>query len=342
MEHTNDHRPIRPYIPAENRYSPHFFRRAGTTGLQLPLVSFGLWHNFGEGDDLFLSREMLRKAFDLGITHFDLANNYGPPYGTAEENFGRLLKRDFLAYRDELIISTKAGYDMWPGPYGHGGSRKYLMNSLDQSLERMGLDYVDIFYHHCPDPSTPLEETVLALSDICRQGKALYIGISNYYDVAQMQEIHRLLEKYHVPFVLNQLKYSMFDRELEAQMEFASEAGYGIIAFSPLAQGLLTDKYLGGIPANSRASNNLSYLQKDSLSPERLEKVRALNEIATQRGQSLAQLALSWILRNPSVCSVLVGSSSVQQLEENAKIVQASSFSSDELEQIETVLRDSE
>lgn len=341
MEQINDHRPTAPYIPAANRYTTDFYRRAGKTGLRLPLVSIGLWHNFGEGDDLYLGREILRKAFDLGITHFDLANNYGPPYGSAEENFGRIFKRDFAPLRDEMIIATKAGYDMWPGPYGVGGSRKYLMSSLDQSLKRMRLEYVDIFYHHCPDPETPPEETVLALADICRQGKALYAGISNYYEVGQVQEWHRLLTKYQVPFVLNQLNYSMFERKAEEQMQFAEDAGYGIIAFSPLSQGILTGKYLNGIPENSRADKSFSYLGSDSISPEKMEKVRLLSELAARRGQSLAQMALFWVLRNPSICSVLVGCSNVRQLEENVRLIESGDFSRDELSTIESILKGS-
>ncbi|WNJ20900.1 aldo/keto reductase [Pontibacter sp. G13] len=338
MMNTNDHRPIASYLPNAERYQPDFYKPAGQSGLQLPLVSLGLWHNFGEGDDLFECRNILRKAFDLGITHFDLANNYGPPYGAAEENFGRLFKRDFAGYRDELIISTKAGYDMWAGPYGRGGSRKYLMSSLDQSLKRMGLEYVDIFYHHCPDPRTPLKETVLALADICRQGKALYIGISNYYEVDQMKEMCRLMEHYEVPFVLNQLKYSMFERKAEAQMEFAEEAGYGVIAFSPLAQGLLTDKYLNGIPKDSRAMNPKSYLKSGSITPEKLSQIEELNQIAASRNISLAQMALLWVLRQPAVCSVLAGVSRVKQLEENVKLVGQAPLTLEEQQQIEMIL----
>lgn len=335
---TNDHRPVATYLPNQERYQPEFYQRAGRSGLQLPLVSLGLWHNFSEADDLYVCRDILRKAFDLGITHFDLANNYGPPYGSAEENFGRLFKQDFVPYRDELIISTKAGFDMWDGPYGAGGSRKYLMSSLDQSLKRMGLEYVDIFYHHCPDPHTPVEETVLALADICRQGKALYIGISNYYEVAQMQEMCQLMEKYHVPFVLNQLKYSMFERKAEEQMAWAEEAGYGVIAFSPLAQGLLTNKYLNGIPEGSRANDSRSYLQSDSITPDKIEKLKALNQIASDRNTSLAQLALLWVLRQSAVCSVLVGVSRIAQLEDNVQVAGQPPLSEEEQQAIEAVL----
>ncbi|WP_109832033.1 aldo/keto reductase [Reichenbachiella versicolor] len=338
MKTTNDHRPVGAYIPNEDRYKSEFFKNAGKTGLQLPLVSLGLWHNFGEGDDLFQGRKILRKAFDLGITHFDLANNYGPPYGSAEENFGRLFKKDFANYRHELVIATKAGYDMWPGPYGNGGSRKYLFNSLDQSLQRMGLDYVDIFYHHRPDPTTPMEETVLALSDMVRQGKALYIGISNYYEVEQMTEMCQLMEKYNVPFVLNQLKYSMFERKPEQQVAWAEEAGYGIIAFSPLAQGVLTDKYLNGIPEDSRVAKSESYLKQDDTFLSRVEKVKALNEVAQDRGISLAQMALLWVLRQKSVCSVLAGASREEQLEENVKLMEQPALTADELDRIEKIL----
>lgn len=338
MRKTNDHRPVAPYLPNPDRYQPEFYKRAGKSGLQLPLLSLGLWHNFSEADDLYIGRKILRKAFDLGITHFDLANNYGPPYGSAEENFGRLFKKDFVPYRDELIISTKAGYDMWPGPYGTGGSRKYLFSSLDQSLKRMGLEYVDIFYHHHPDPHTPMEETVMALGDICKQGKALYIGISNYYEVDQMQEMCRLMEKHHVPFVLNQLKYSMFERKAEEQMQWAEDAGYGVIAFSPLAQGLLTNKYLNGIPEGSRAMKSQSYLKKDSITAEKMEKIKALNQMASERQISLAQMALLWVLRQPSVCSVLAGASRVEQLEENVKLMELEPLHSEELRLIESVL----
>jgi len=336
---TNDHRPLVPYLPFQNRYQEEFYNYAGKTGLQLPLISLGLWHNFSEGDDLYVARNILRKAFDLGITHFDLANNYGPPYGSAEENFGRMFKKDFMTYRDEIIISTKAGYDMWPGPYGKGGSRKYLISSIDQSLKRMQLDYVDIFYHHRPDPKTPIEETVMALSDICRQGKALYIGISNYYELDQVKEISRLMEKHSVPFVLNQLKYSMLERKAEAQMEWAALAGYGIIAFSPLAQGILTNKYLHGIPEGSRAKKCDSYLSRENITSEKIQMIKTLNQVATERQISLAQMALMWVLRQPAVCSLLAGASKVEQLEENVKLLDQLPLNVDELQIIESVLR---
>ncbi|MBN1122061.1 MAG: aldo/keto reductase [Anaerolineae bacterium] len=312
--------------------------RSGRSGLKLPAISLGLWHNFGGIDPLENGRAMLHRAFDLGITHFDLANNYGPPPGSAEETFGAILRKDFAAHRHELVISTKAGYWMWNGPYGEWGSRKYLISSLDQSLRRMGLDYVDIFYHHRPDPETPLEETMGALDHVVRQGKALYAGISNY-DAEQTREAVRILNDLGTPCLINQVKYSMFVRwPEEALLDTAQELGIGLIFFSPLAQGLLTDRYLDGIPEGSRASKPSGFLKKDQVTEENVNKARRLNDIARERGQSLAQMALAWVLRHPASTSALIGTSSVQQVEENAAAVEKLDFSADELQAIEDIL----
>jgi len=302
------------YVAAENRYERMPYRRSGRSGLRLPGVSLGLWQNFGHDRPLDTSRAIVRRAFDLGITHFDLANNYGPPYGSAEENFGRLLQQDLMPYRDELIISSKAGYDMWPGPYGEWGSRKYLLASLDQSLQRMGLDYVDIFYSHRFDPETPLEETMGALDSAVRHGKALYVGISSY-SAAKTREAHAILHELGTPLVIHQPSYSMLNRWIEPELlDVLGELGAGCIVFSPLAQGMLTDKYLDGIPEGSRASRDGS-LSPSLIDDQALAKIKALNEIASRRGQTLAQLALAWTLRDPRVTSTLVGASSVEKLD---------------------------
>jgi L-glyceraldehyde 3-phosphate reductase len=323
------------YVAASGRYESIPYRRCGRSGLKLPAISLGLWHNFGHDRPLETQRDITRRAFDLGITHFDLANNYGPPYGSAEENFGRLLATDFKPYRDELVISSKAGYDMWPGPYGDWGSRKYLLSSLDQSLGRLGLDYVDIFYSHRFDPETPLEETVGALDSAVRAGKALYVGISSY-NSERTAEAARLLRELGTPLLIHQPSYSMLNRWIEEDglLDTLEEAGAGCIAFSPLAQGLLTDKYLTGVPAGSRAAQGKS-LDPDTLDDDRLGRVRALNEIAGRRGQSLAQLALAWALRDSRVTSVLVGASSVKQLEDNVGALGNLDFGSEELTEID-------
>jgi L-glyceraldehyde 3-phosphate reductase len=322
------------YVAAEARYDRLPYRRCGTSGLMLPAISLGLWQNFGHDRPLDTSRAIVRRAFDLGITHFDLANNYGPPYGSAEENFGRLLEQDLRPYRDELVISSKAGYDMWPGPYGDHGSRKYLLASLDQSLQRMGLDYVDIFYSHRFDPETPLEETMGALDSAVRQGKALYAGISSY-SPAKTKEAAAILRDLGTPLLIHQPSYSMFNRWIEdGLLDTLGELGVGCIVFSPLAQGMLTDKYLNGVPSDSRAAQNGSF-SPDLLSDEALERVRGLNEIAQERGQSLAQLALAWTLRDPRVTSALVGASSVAQLEANVASLERLDLSDDELAAID-------
>ena len=315
------------------------YRRCGKSGIKLPALSLGLWHNFGHVDVLENARQMLRDAFDAGVTHFDLANNYGPPYGSAEENFGRILKQDFKGYRDELIISTKAGYDMWPGPYGDWGSKKYLVSSLDQSLKRMNLEYVDIFYHHRPDPETPLEETMGALDLIVRQGKALYVGISNYKPAEAASAI-RILRELGTPCLIHQPKYSMFVRWVEeGLLDLLEEEGVGCIPFSPLAQGLLTSKYLKGIPAGSRAAKAHGHLQETDITDEKVEQIRQLNELAQARNQSLAQMALAWLLKDPRVTSVLIGASSPAQLADSLKSLHNTKFNSDELEQIESILK---
>jgi L-glyceraldehyde 3-phosphate reductase len=322
------------YLPAPDRYERMQYRRSGRSGLQLPALSLGLWNNFGGEFPFESGRAIVRRAFDLGITHFDLANNYGPPYGSAEENFGRMLAHDLRPYRDELVISTKAGYDMWPGPYGDRGSRKYLLASLDQSLGRMGLDYVDIFYSHRFDPETPLEETMGALASAVRQGKALYAGISSY-SPAKTREAARLLRELGTPLLIHQPSYSLLNRWIEPELlDVLEEEGAGCIVFSPLAQGMLTDKYLDGIPEGSRASRGET-LSPDLITDEALEKIRALNEIARARGQSLAQLAIAWTLRDPRVTSALAGASSVEQLEANVAALERLDFTDDELAEID-------
>ncbi|MBA4299358.1 L-glyceraldehyde 3-phosphate reductase [Algoriphagus alkaliphilus] len=335
----NDHNPLLPYQPASDRYDQMKYRYCGKSGLMLPEISLGLWHNFGHNADLTLGRKILRRAFDLGICHFDLANNYGPPFGSAEENFGRILKKDFLPYRDELLISSKAGWDMWPGPYGNFGSRKYLIASCDQSLKRMGLEYVDIFYHHRPDPNTPLEETMGALDQLVRQGKALYVGISQYSaeDTAKAYEI---LKSLGTPLLIHQPRYSMIDRWVEnGLMDVLGQKGVGGIAFSPLEQGMLTDKYLKGIPADSRAAKDGRYLKPEQVAPEKLEMISKLNDIALKRGQSLAQMAIAWLLKDSRITSVLIGVSKPEQLDDNVAAVKNSTFSSEEITQIKTILR---
>jgi L-glyceraldehyde 3-phosphate reductase len=322
------------YVASEDRYTRHPYRRSGRSGLQLPAVSLGLWQNFGDESPISTQRAILRRAFDLGVTHFDLANNYGPPYGAAEINFGRLFREDFVPYRDELVISTKAGYDMWPGPYGEWGSRKYLLASLDQSLKRMGVDYVDIFYSHRFDPDTPLEETMGALDTAVRSGKALYAGISSY-SPERTTDAAAILRSLGTPLLIHQPSYSMLNRWIEGGLLDVLEAeGAGCIAFSPLAQGLLTTKYLDGVPAGSRASRNGS-LSQGQLTEQTLAHVRALNSIAAERGQSLAQMAISWTLRDPRVTSALVGASSVAQLEENLAAADKTTFAAEEIAAID-------
>ncbi|PTX16294.1 L-glyceraldehyde 3-phosphate reductase [Halanaerobium congolense] len=327
-----------PYLADENRYEKMQYNYTGNSGLKLPAVSLGLWHNFGGVDTLENARKMLRKAFDLGITHFDLANNYGPPAGSAEETMGILMEKDFRPYRDQLVISSKAGYYMWPGPYGEWGSRKYLISSLDQSLKRMGLDYVDIFYHHRPDPDTPLEETIGALKQIQDQGKALYVGISNY-NAEQTKKAVEVAENLGVKLLLNQYNYSIFDRwsEEDNLLETLSDTEMGSIIYSPLSQGLLTDKYLNGIPADSRAAKESGFLKKDSITEEKLDKIRELNSMASDRGQSLSQMALAWVL-DQGVTSVLVGASKVDQIIENVGSLKNTEFSNDELAAIEAIV----
>jgi L-glyceraldehyde 3-phosphate reductase len=324
-----------PYVPAEDRYESMSYRRSGRSGLKLPSVSLGLWHNFGHDKPLDTQRAIVRRAFDRGVTHFDLANNYGPPPGSAEENFGRLLATDLGPYRDELVISTKAGYDMWPGPYGEWGSRKYLLSSLDQSLRRMGLDYVDIFYSHRFDPETPLHETMGALDAAVRQGKALYVGISSY-SAQRTEEAAQILRDLGTPAVIHQPSYSLLNRWIEEDLvDVLEREGIGCIAFSPLAQGMLTDKYLGGaIPDDSRAAQD-RFLKQDMLTPEALTHVRALNELAAERGQSLAQMAIAWTLRDERVTSALIGASSVAQLDENLAALDNLEFSEEELATID-------
>jgi L-glyceraldehyde 3-phosphate reductase len=322
------------YVPSPDRYDAMSYRRCGRSGIHLPAVSLGLWHNFGHDRPLTGQREIVRRAFDLGITHFDLANNYGPPYGSAEENFGRILKTDLAGHRDELIISTKAGYDMWPGPYGEWGSRKYLLASLDQSLQRMGLDYVDIFYSHRFDPDTPLEETVGALDAAVRQGKALYVGISSY-GAERTRQAATLLRERGTPLLIHQPSYSLLNRWIEPELlDALDDDGVGCIVFSPIGQGMLTDKYLYGVPEDSRAAQD-HFLKQDFLSEENLARVRALNEIAQRRGQALAQMAIAWTLRDPRVTSALIGASSVAQLEQNVAALDNLAFSDEELAEID-------
>lgn len=328
------------HISDSARYSTMMYARCGKSGLKLPVVSLGLWHNFGSTGDYENMRRMLFTAFDHGITHFDLANNYGPPNGSAEEHFGRILHTDLAAYRDEMIISTKAGYEMWDGPYGNWGSRKYLLASLDQSLKRMKLDYVDIFYHHRMDPETPLEESMMALDTAVKSGKALYAGISNY-DRKTTERAMKILKDLRCPFVINQSRYSILDRHIEKDglKSFAAANGCGIIAFSPLAQGLLTDRYLNGIPDDSRIRTDGRFLREDALSNERLTQIRGLNEIAARRGQTLAQMALSWILRDGEVTSVLIGASRPEQILDNLGIIGNTDFTEEECRKIDELYR---
>ena len=326
------------YRADQNRYESMQYNRCGKSGLKLPAVSLGLWHNFGTTSSFETMKAMCTAAFDSGITHFDLANNYGPVNGAAEENFGRILDWGMRPYRDEMIISTKAGHEMWPGPYGDWGSKKSLVASLDQSLKRMGLEYVDIFYHHRPDPDTPLEETMLALDAIVRSGKALYVGISKY-DARQTDEAMKILRELKTPFIIHQSRYSLFERTIEKNglKRFAAENGLGIIAFCPLAQGLLTDKYLHGIPEESRMKKDGRFLKESAITEERFRQIRALNEIAAARGQSLAQMALSWVLRDGEVTSVLIGASRPEQILENVKITGRTDFSADELQALDAI-----
>ena len=327
------------YKADEKRYDNMTYRRAGRTGLMLPLISLGLWHNFGDVTSFQTAREMVHKAFDLGITHFDLANNYGPAPGSAEVNFGRILREDMKGYRDEMIISSKAGYTMWPGPYGDFGSRKYLIASLDQSLQRMGLDYVDIFYHHRPDPNTPVEESMLALDQIVRQGKALYVGISNYRS-HQAREALSILKELRTPVVLTQPSYSMLNRWIEEDglLDVTGEMGVGNIVFSPLAQGMLTDKYLKGIPKDSRINSSSVFLTEKNLDEEKLARISKLNDIALNRGQSLAQMALAWVLRDDRVTTALIGASKVSQIEDSVATIRNLDFTEEELKNIESIL----
>jgi len=327
------------YIANEKRYDEMQYNRCGNSGLKLPAVSLGLWHNFGSNASFDNMQDMCYTAFDNGITHFDLANNYGPVPGAAEENFGRILEKGLGAYRDELVISTKAGYDMWPGPYGNWGSKKYLVASLDQSLKRMGLDYVDIYYHHRPDPETPLEETVRALDGIVRSGKALYIGISNY-NKEQTENAVKLFKELGTPFIINQRKYSMLVRDIEKDglKDYAAPNGVGVITFCPLAQGLLTDRYLDGIPADSRIRTDGRFLKENAISEETIAKVRALKEVAVERGQSLAQMALAWILRDGDITSVLIGASRAAQILDNIGAIKNTEFSAEERQKIDMIL----
>ncbi len=327
------------YIANEKRYENMKYVRCGKSGIKLPIVSFGIWQNFGGVNDFENQKALIRAAFDLGITNFDAANNYGPPDGSAEENFGRILASDMKPYRDEILVSTKAGYYMWPGPYGDWGSKKYLVASLDQSLKRLGLDYVDIFYHHRPDPNTPLEETMSALSLIVKQGKALYVGLSNY-NLEQTKAAAKLLREMGTPCLIHQPRYNMFERGIENGLfDVLEEEGIGSIGFVPLAQGILTNKYLNGIPEDSRAANkNIKFLNESAITPEKIAKVKKLTEIAQNRGQSLAQMALSWNLRGERLTSVLIGASKVKQLEENVAIVNNLEFTQEELDAIEKIL----
>ena len=328
------------YQANENRYETMRYNRCGKSGLKLPAVSLGFWHNFGDTGVYENMKQMCFAAFDNGITHFDMANNYGPSAGSAECNLGRILKEELRAYRDELVISTKAGYDMWPGPYGDGGSRKYLLASLDQSLKRMGLEYVDIFYHHRMDPDTPVEESMGALASAVQSGKALYVGISNY-DGPTLKKAAAILNDLHVPFIINQNKYNIFDRTIEQNglKDMAKQLGKGLITFSPLAQGLLTDRYLDGIPADSRVRTDGRFLNESAITPERLEQINSLNELAEERGQTLAEMALSWLLHDDAVTSVLIGASRPAQILENIQAIKNTEFTTDELEEIERISR---
>ncbi|WP_449758420.1 aldo/keto reductase [Erwinia persicina] len=326
------------YQADARRYETMTYHRTGRSGLKLPAISLGLWHNFGDSTRVDNSRELLRHAFDNGITHFDLANNYGPPPGSAEENFGRILREDFRGYRDELVLSSKAGYTMWEGPYGDWGSRKYLISSLDQSLQRMGVEYVDIFYHHRPDAETPLEETMTALDHLVRQGKALYIGLSNYPADLAAQAI-ALLKELGTPCLIHQPKYSMFERAPEnGLLDVLADQGVGSIAFSPLAGGMLTDRYLNGIPEDSRAASGSRFLSGDQLTPEKMEKVQRLNALALRRGQKLSQMALAWVLRGDRVTSVLIGASKTSQIDDAVQMLSNRDFTADELAEIEAIL----
>lgn len=329
------------YTASESRYEKMKYNRVGRSGLLFPAVSLGFWHNFGTNGNYENMRAMMRTAFDNGITQFDLANNYGPEYGQAEKNAGKLLHEDFMPYRDELIITTKAGYDMWPGPYGNWGGRKYLIASCDQSLKRLGLEYVDIFYHHRPDPDTPLEETMDALLQIVRSGKALYAGISNY-NAEQTVAAMKIAKKIHLPLIVNQRRYSIFDRKIEREglKETAKKTGIGIIAFSPLAQGLLSDRYLNGIPADSRIGHDHRYLHQEDLTEKKLAAISRLNTIAARRGQSLADMALAWIMRDGAVSSVIIGASRPEQILENVHFLENTSFSSEELAEIDEISRE--
>lgn len=326
------------YEPNSERYSTMTYNRCGKSGLKLPAVSLGLWHNFGDTADYENMKALVFTAFDNGITHFDLANNYGPAPGSAERNFGKILKEELSSYRDELIISTKAGYDMWEGPYGNWGSRKYLLASLDQSLKRLGLDYVDIFYHHRPDPDTPLEETMGALAHAVSSGKALYAGLSNYSG-EQLEKAEKILTELKCPFIINQNRYSVFDRTIEQNglKSTAARLEKGIIAFSPLAQGMLTNRYLNGIPADSRIMTDGRFLKQSAVTPERLEQIRSLNEIANERGQTLAEMALAWVLKDGVVTSVLIGASKPSQILDNIKAINNTAFSAEELKRIDEI-----
>ncbi len=327
------------YTANEKRYEVMKYNRCGRSGLKLPAFSLGLWHNFGSGDNYDNMVDMLTTAFDIGITHFDLANNYGPYPGSAEENFGKVMRNEFKPYRDEIIVSTKAGYGMWAGPYGDHGSRKYLIASLDQSLKRLGLDYVDIFYHHRPDPETPMEETAAALDHIVRSGKALYVGVSNY-SAEQTKEMSRIMKSLGTPLIIHQPRYNMFERWIEdGLLDVLDEEGMGSISFCPLAQGMLTNKYINGIPADSRAAKASPFLTKDGITPEKIEKIVKLNEIAENRGQSLAQMACAWNLRGGRLTSVLLGASRSAQLTENAASLANLDFTSDELDAIDSILK---
>ena len=334
------HEPNPVYVASPERYTSMHYQRCGRSGLKLPKLSLGLWQNFGAVDPQSNARAMLHRAFDLGITHFDLANNYGPNYGSAESTFGHIFKQDFVRYRDELIISSKAGYDMWPGPYGKGGSRKYLISSCDQSLQRTGLDYFDIFYHHCMDPETPIEESMMALDYIVRSGRALYVGISSYQP-AQTREAVRILRELGTPLLIHQPRYNLFDRWIEDGLtDVLLEEGVGSIVFSPLAQGVLTNKYLQGIPAGSRASRpELIYLNNKDITPEKITKVNALNQIAESRGQSLAQMAIAWTLNNPAVTSCLIGASRQAQIDDSVSALNNLSFTAEELAQIDAIVK---
>ncbi|MCR5771639.1 MAG: aldo/keto reductase [Butyrivibrio sp.] len=326
------------YKANENRYETMKYNRCGKSGLLLPAVSLGLWHNFGDTSSYANMVDLCLTAFDNGITHFDLANNYGPSDGAAEKNFGRILKEYLLPYRDEMIISTKAGYYMWPGPYGDHGSRKYLIASIDQSLKRMGLDYVDIFYHHRPDPDTPLEETMLALADIVRSGMALYVGLSNY-DGPRLEEATQILDELHVPFIINQNRYNILDRTIEKNglKETSKHLGKGIICFSPLAQGMLTDRYFNGIPADSRVKTDGRFLKEDQISKEIIDNLKKMNEIASDRGQTLAEMALAWCLKDDSITSVIIGASKTSQILDNIKAAEKTVFTQDELKAIDSL-----